>query len=369
MQLLRATNIQGGSITLEDVQVIDEACAPDRQRLATGDIAVCIANGSRTLVGKAALIDIDGPSGYVVGAFCARFRPSHGESPDLIAAIFESGAYRGWIDRLLGTTTINNLKPSDIGDCPILLPADQRDRNRLGDLMRTSRSLLHKTDALIAAKREQKRGLMQQLLTGKLRFPGFTEPWKTVRMRDVASLRNSKAVASEVPDLRCIELEHIEQGTGELLGWAPAGSTVSLKTTFHPGDVLFGKLRPYLKKFALIDFAGFCSTEIWALVARRTAITSGYLRLLVESPAIQRSANATSGTKMPRADWDVVAATTLQLPSIAEQDRITSLSCTIESELRLLNLQRKAFATQRRGLMEKLLSGEIDIPTLEETAA
>ena len=224
-------------------------------------------------------------------------------------------------------------------------------------------------DRLIAAKRAQKRGLMQQLLTGKLRFPGFTEPWKTVRLEEVVSLRNSKAVASEAPDLHCIELEHIEQGTGELIGRARAGSTVSLKTEFASGDVLFGKLRPYLKKFALVDFAGFCSTEIWAITANRIAITSAYLRLLVESPAIQRAANATSGTKMPRADWDVVAATAVKLPSIVEQERITALTSTIEAELRLLNAQRAAFAAQRRGLMEKLLSGEIDIQNPKETAA
>ena len=132
VRLLRATNIQDGAITLDDVQVIDASCAHDRQRLATGDIAICIANGSRALVGKAALIEMQDADGYVVGAFCARFRPKSGESADLIAAIFESGEYRGWIDRLLGTTTINNLKPSDIADCPIVLPTTQSARRRLG---------------------------------------------------------------------------------------------------------------------------------------------------------------------------------------------------------------------------------------------
>ena len=251
---------------------------------------------------------------------------------------------------------------------PIRFP-ELDEQSRISGLHQSINQTTEYLDRLIAAKREQKRGLMQQLLTGKLRFPGFTESWKTVRLEEVVSLRNSKAVASEAPDLHCIELEHIEQGTGELIGRARAGSTVSLKTEFAPGDVLFGKLRPYLKKFALVDFAGYCSTEIWAITANRIAITSAYLRLLVESPAIQRAANATSGTKMPRADWDVVAATAVKLPSIVEQERITALTSTIEAELRLLNAQRAAFAAQRRGLMEKLLSGEIDIQNPKETAA
>ena len=367
--LLRSTNLQGGEINLDDVTIVAAHCAKPNQRLANGDIAICTANGSKALVGKASLVCLPNPSQYVVGAFCARMRPNDGESPEFLAALFESGFYKSWIGRLLAGTNINNLKPSDIASCSIRMPSSLAQRNRLGEIFSLSRLQIKTLDRLIAAKREQKRGLMQQLLTGKLRFPGFTEPWKTVRLEEVVSLRNSKAVASEAPDLHCIELEHIEQGTGELIGRARAGSTVSLKTEFAPGDVLFGKLRPYLKKFALVDFAGFCSTEIWAITANRIAITSAYLRLLVESPAIQRAANATSGTKMPRADWDVVAATAVKLPPIVEQERITALTSTIEAELRLLNAQRAAFAAQRRGLMEKLLSGEIDIQNPKETAA
>jgi type I restriction enzyme S subunit len=164
-------------------------------------------------------------------------------------------------------------------------------------------------------------------------------------------------------------LEHIESGTGEIIGEASVGSTVSLKTEFAPGDVLFGKLRPYLRKFALVEFAGLCSTEIWALIPDQTVITSGYLRLLVEAPAVQRAANATSGTKMPRADWDVVSTTPVHLPPKSEQDRITLLASAIDSEIRLLSAQRQVLATQRRGLMERLLSGEIDIPSSDTSAA
>ena len=221
----------------------------------------------------------------------------------------------------------------------------------------------------IAAKRAQKRGLMQQLLTGKVRFSGLSEPWKTVRLGDIVNLRGSKSTSSQQPNLRCIELEHIESGTGEIIGEASVGSTVSLKTEFAPGDVLFGKLRPYLRKFALVQFAGLCSTEIWALIPDQTVITSGYLRLLVEAPAVQRAANATSGTKMPRADWDVVSTTPLHLPPKSEQDRIAHLASAIDREIRLLSAQCQALATQRRGLMERLLSGEIDIPSFDTSAA
>lgn len=294
--------------------------------------------------------------------------PADGVNPGLLYHVLRFATSR--LEQMAhGGAGLVHIKKSVLVDFEVKLPTNARHLTRVATLLDLAESAVSATDALIAAKREQKRGLMQQLLTGKVRFPGFTEPWKTVRLEQVASLRNAKAVAGADLHVRCVELEHIEQGTGEILGWAPAGSTVSLKTAFQPGDVLFGKLRPYLKKFALVDFAGFCSTEIWALVANQGEVTPRYLRLLVESTVIQRAANATSGTKMPRADWDVVAATSVQLPPIIEQHRITSLTWAIETELRLLRMQRVAMSTQRRGLMERLLSGDITIPSSDTSAA
>lgn len=341
--------------------------APSRARRITqeGDLLVATVRpllDGHTRVPKQGFRQLIASTGYAV------LRIKDPNERDLVWHLLTSRLVRRQFHAKVAGSSYPAIAESDVGE--IWIPKFKEHLVyrvvRACNALQSSESILNR---LIAAKREQKRGLMQQLLTGKLRFPGFTEPWKTVRLEEVVSLRNSKAVASEAPDLHCIELEHIEQGTGELIGRARAGSTVSLKTEFASGDVLFGKLRPYLKKFALVDFAGFCSTEIWAITANRIAITSAYLRLLVESPAIQRAANATSGTKMPRADWDVVAATAVKLPSIVEQERITALTSTIEAELRLLNAQRAAFAAQRRGLMEKLLSGEIDIQNPKETAA
>lgn len=336
--------------------------------LRHGDIAITKDSETPEEIGIPALVERPSPD-LVLGYHLALIRAKAERcDPYFLAAALQSRhVARHYLRTAVGLTRFG-LSIKAVADTPVpnIPLVTQR---KIGRWYRESARLESHTDALIAAKREQKRGLMQQLLTGKVRFPGFTEPWKTVRLEQVASLRNAKAVAGADLHVRCVELEHIEQGTGEILGWAPAGSTVSLKTAFQPGDVLFGKLRPYLKKFALVDFAGFCSTEIWALVANQGEVTPRYLRLLVESTVIQRAANATSGTKMPRADWDVVAATSVQLPPIIEQNRITSLTWAIETELRLLRMQRVAMSTQRRGLMENLLSGDITIPSSDTCAA
>jgi restriction endonuclease S subunit len=377
VQLLRATNIQDGAITLDDVQVIDEACAPDRQRLATGDIAICIANGSRALVGKAALVDIAEPDGYVVGAFCARFRPLQGESSDLIAAIFESQEYRSWIDRLLGTTTINNLKPSDIADCPIMLPTEESGRRRLGAVMRTSRNAIRHADALIAAKREQKRGLMQQLLTGKVRFPGFTEPWKPVAIGDLLE-ENARKV--EWDDERVYRLISIRRRNGGVFPReAIPGSKILTKSLFavEPGDLLISCRQVVHGAIAVVpaEHGGSCiSGEYLCLRERPGAqIDSRFFNLIAHLPAMRKlTLNCSYGVHIEKLNLDVEKFMRSQIcvaPTLEEQNRIVQFFCALEQQLALLQEQRVAMAAQRRGLMERLLSGEIDIPSSDTSAA
>jgi hypothetical protein len=63
---------------------------------------------------------------------------------------------------------------------------------------------------------------------------------------------------------RSIELENIESETGRILGSESISGDSALRSRFEAGDTLFGKLCPYLRKFANPAFEGFCSTEIWA---------------------------------------------------------------------------------------------------------
>ena len=384
VRLLRATNIQDGAITLDDVQVIDGACAPDRQKLSTGDIAICIANGSRSLVGKAALVDIPDPNGYVVGAFCARFRPNQGESSDLIAAILESREYRSWIDRLLGTTTINNLKPSDIADCPIVLPTTQLGRQRLGEILRTSRNMLRHTDALIAAKREQKRGLMQQLLTGKVRFPGFTEPWRTVPMKSLIAL-DSPGAWGDAPSAADPGVVVLRSTNMTDDGRINLGSTVNriieprkrAALSVKSGDILLERsggtdTRPVGRvAFARTDIDACYSNFLQRLRPNADVVNPRFLFLqllqLHASGATNRLQAQTTGIRnlMYRAYLECP----LPLPEHNEQGRICDALDAVSTEIELLASHRDAFAAQRRGLMERLLSGDIALSSSDTSAA
>ena len=169
VRLLRATNIQGGKLNLDDVTIIDFRRGNLAALLKPGDFVICIANGSKRLVGKNALIGNElSNRPHVVGAFCARFQPADGVAPTFMAAVMESPSYQKWIGILLAGTSINNLKPSDIALIPFHLPTTSAEQRKIGaiwNVLETEIELLEQQRAAFAA---QRRGLMEKLLSGEI---------------------------------------------------------------------------------------------------------------------------------------------------------------------------------------------------------
>jgi restriction endonuclease S subunit len=111
--ILRANNISDSKINFDDIKILDRSLIKDSQLLKNGDFAICMSNGSKELVGKAARIDnIEGS--VSIGSFCSAFRPFEESSSKLLQHLFVSETYRHAIKRILSGSTINNLKPADI---------------------------------------------------------------------------------------------------------------------------------------------------------------------------------------------------------------------------------------------------------------
>ena len=154
--------------------------------------------------------------------------------------------------------------------------------------------------------------------------------WMFDRFKDVAALRNERTdEASEVADY--LELEDLEAGTGRILNRRNTMDVVSDVTVFKKGDVLFGKLRPYLEKYYVAEFDGKCTGEILAFKPER--IESRFLFYCLASPWFTERCNMLAyGAKMPRVNWPTqLAQFSLPLPPFPEQQRIAAYldaSCT-----------------------------------------
>ena len=156
---------------------------------------------------------------------------------------------------------------------------------------------------------------------------------------------------------KCIELEHLSQNTGELLGYTDTSLSKSIKNKFVTGDVLFGKLRPYLKKFLKAPFAGVCSTEIWVLKGKN--ISNDYLFQFVQTEYFITQTNISSGSKMPRADWNVVSSAPSYFPIFAEQTKIANFLTAVDQKISLLNQKAALLSQYKKGVMQQIFSQEL----------
>ena len=147
--------------------------------------------------------------------------------------------------------------------------------------------------------------------------------WKLDRLKDVVALRNEKtSEATEEEDY--LELEDLESGTGRILSRRNTLGVESAVTIFKKGDVLFGKLRPYLEKYYQAEFDGKCTGEILAFKPER--ITSRFLFYCVGSRWFIERCNAIAyGAKMPRVSWPTqLSQFNVPLPLLPEQERIVT---------------------------------------------
>lgn len=229
--------------------------------------------------------------------------------------------------------------------------------------------LIGALDKLIDKKRAIKLATMQQLLTGKTRLPGFSGEWANRVLGDFACIRNVKVMPRQVaPNTPCVELEHIGQRDGRLLGCSTARSSTSSKYRFERGDVLFGRLRPYLRKYWHADRDGICTTEIWPLMVDTSQASSGFLRGIVETESFIDAASVSYGTHMPRADWGVVRNFEVSLPPLKEQEAIAVVLSDMDAEIAALQQRREKSKAIKQGMMQSLLSGRVRLDELEVAA-
>ncbi|MDU1202689.1 MAG: restriction endonuclease subunit S [Clostridiales bacterium] len=192
----------------------------------------------------------------------------------------------------------------------------------------------------------------------KLRFKEFCGEWAEFILKDVVDLRSEKYNPQKSDkNYKCIELEHLSQETGEIIGSISSLEQKSIKNKFYKDDILYGKLRPYLRKYAYCTFEGVCSSEIWVL--NSTTLNNRLLFYYIQTNEFQSVANISSGTKMPRADWNKLKLKKIKVPSLPEQTKIADFLSTVDDKIQ--NQQDKITHLEniKKGFMQKIFSRKI----------
>ncbi|MBF7048635.1 restriction endonuclease subunit S [Campylobacter volucris] len=230
-------------------------------------------------------------------------------------------------------TAIPQITIGQVNDNPILYPPlkeQEQIANFLDEKCEQIKNFIEKKEKLIILLKEQKQAFINEATTKGLdknvnfkdsgiEYLGeIPQHWEVRKLKYITYLRNQK---NNNIDFK-IGLENIESKTGKYI---PTSEMVFEEDgiEFKSGDILFGKLRPYLAKVFLANKNGICVSEF--LVLKIKSENNKFIKfLMLSSLFIDIVDGSTYGTKMPRASWEFIGNLKIPLPPLKEQEQIAN---------------------------------------------
>lgn len=169
--LLRANNIKNNTINFLDIYYINKGIIGEKQILVNGDILFCMANGSKKLVGKSAGYNEKCIIPTTFGAFMGVFRPFKNISDkNFIKYVFQSDLFINYINIILAGSAINNLTPNNILKFNFPMPIDFTEQAAIASVLSDMDDEIVALEAKLEKTRQIRAGMMEELLTGRIRL-------------------------------------------------------------------------------------------------------------------------------------------------------------------------------------------------------
>ena len=366
--MLGMRNLQDGVISFANVsRVTLSENEVDPYKLREGDILFNRTN-SADLVGKTALVTVNPSEPTVFASYLVRLsiKPELATPAFINHVMNDSEAQRLFRDLATPGVGQYNINPTVLKKhFRVCLPLVPEQRAITEVVSAWDRGICQTTD-LIAANRRQKQGLLQQLLEGNRRYPEFSDDLRKLRLRDVTqecSDRNNLGLGNESV-MAVTKAEGIVPMRERLIGAEVQRYKQVHKNWFayNPMRINIGSIaRSHRNETILVspDYVVFrCREETEA----QPGVDPDYLDHLLESNRWSSFVSTSgNGSVRVRIYYDDLGSMPLLLPRIEEQRKIAKLLNAIDSEISLLTEQLAALKTQKKGLMRKLLTGEVRV--------
>ncbi|MGD9825690.1 restriction endonuclease subunit S [Desulfobacter sp.] len=400
--LLRANNIVGNQLKFENTLSIPLKKVKKDQLMQTGDIAVCMSNGSKALVGKSAQYNDEYKTALSVGAFCSIFKPQANAVADFIPFLFQSHTYQKQIDISLSGSAINNLKNSDIETITFRIPSPKY-QNKIASILKTIDTAIHKTEVLIQKYQQIKQGLMHDLFTrgvtpnGKLRptreqipelyketsIGWIPREWKVNRIRSLCHPVTKGATPSKFVDHydseNSVPFVRVENLTFDgsfktekslLFVDKKVHDRELMRSKIFPGDILMNIVGPPLGKVSFVpeDFKEFNTNQAVAIFRTFSKKHRNFLLYYLLSDFSQRWFYVRSKQTSGQVNLTLEMCSDLEIPFPQNDREVERISTAIyivyqklESEVSIY----KKLQNQKSGLIHDLMTGKVRV-TVDE---
>ena len=190
---------------------------------------------------------------------------------------------------------------------------------------------------------------MPERKTPQVRFKGFTDTWEQRKLSDFAQRESTIQISS--PDYPSVEYEDIVAEEGRLNKDIRQKDMKKTGIFFDGTEVLYGKLRPYLHNWLNPDFAGVAVGDWWVL--KPVEMDKNFLYRLIQTRNFDEIANQSTGSKMPRADWNLVSNAEFGIPSsLDEQRQIAEVFDSIDHLITLHQRECERLQMVKKSMLE-----------------
>ena len=359
--VLRSSNIRNGSLVYEDNVFVNKEV---KEELLTkeNDILICARNGSKSLIGKNALITSKAIN-LTFGAFMSIYRSEYNK---FLFQMFQTELYKKQISINLGAT-INQITTKNLNDFIFPIPPIH-EQEKIAEILSTWDSAIEKQEQLIEKKKEFKKGLMQNLYSKgtkkemlvKSKLGEVPESWKIVKAKEVfksVSIKNNEneELLSVTQDKGTIPRSQLE---GNVV--MPEGSTRGYKLVVPNNFII--SLRSFQGGLEISKHRGIISPA-YTVLDNKIEICHDYFKYYFKKEEFISRLNGAivgirDGKQISYADFGEMF---LPVPSLEEQIKIAEILMVADKEIELLEKELEALKLQKKGLMQRLLTGEVRV--------
>ena len=236
------------------------------------------------------------------------------------------------------------------------------EQKRIADILSTFDDLIENLTKLIEKKELYKKGVMQRVLSGEVRFNGFTDEWKTVKLKDIL-IAGSKDRVPDTSKYKKITIKLHNKG----IEFSNIERKMADKRPFYirkKDEIIIGKQNYFNGSIAIVDEEfdnTICSNAIMSFTVNKNCNNKFIYFLLSRKSYMQKYYHLANGTGQKELSESDFLNFNLLIPSLEEQNKIAELLTLIDQDIdnlkQLLHLRK----LQKKGLMQKLLTGEVRI--------
>ena len=361
-------DIENGQVNTQTVARIPEATADRLSRHKMRAHGIVLPR--RGAITKRAFMRPD-QEGWLCGTGCIKIEATGRRIwPKYLYYYMGTAESVDWLEKNAVGSTMLNLSAEIVSRFPLACPGIDVQK-QIADILSAYDDLIENNRQRIALLEEAARLLYREWFV-HFRFPGYEhvkitdglpEGWNCRTLGDVVEVVKKSVKPSDFEDHDIhIGLEHIPRRSFTLADWEPAEGLASGKWRFEEGDVLFCKIRPYFHKVGFTIRRGLVSSDAlvwrvhdeadWPIVLCATS-SDHFVALAAKTMR--------EGSKMPRADWNVLRDYVVPKPPERLLDIFSEAVQAIAAKCKTLALQSRALAEARDLLLPRLMNGEIAV--------